>query len=140
MNYKTKERLNLENIKRTNKKMSIVKIVFGKEYIGNLEGRADWVAGGNFDGYIKQSTLVFHSNKTVIKKTNIVDDTRYDGVVQGNESIGRYSETDKKAIECEFDNFSMLGYILGGEHQYLIFTVISKKNNYTSTECYQCHS
>ena len=97
---------------------------FEKEYTqGPTAGWVDWVAGGNFDGYIHQKSLVFNSDKTVRIKTIILDQSRYDGNAQNSEKNGTFEYTDKDTITIEYDKFKMFGKILGENNEFIVFSV-----------------
>lgn len=94
------------------------KINFNTPYIGQLQARTDWVAGGNFDGYIMADVITF------LKETNeIVWEQKavahfYDGRLPETKLIQRetYDFSDKRAI-C------FMGYrgrFLGDKNEYLI--------------------
>lgn len=59
------------------------------EYHGGISASIDWIAGGNFDGYIYKNILKFiKENKQVIMQTEILDKSRYDDEIEPSETIG----------------------------------------------------
>ncbi len=94
-----------------------------QEYLGPLLCLVDWVAGGNFDGYVYQQRLRFLGDgQTVTLTTTIVDDSRYDGNRTGSSVNGRYLAGDHGTILCNFDGLSMRGVVLGKANELLVFT------------------
>ncbi len=94
-----------------------------QEYIGGFSAEIDWVAGGNFDGYVYERILRFSKDNTV-KMTNVIlDQSRYDGDKANSEITGRYEETDHNTITCYFGTREMRGVVLGEQGEYLAFSV-----------------
>ncbi|WP_343672802.1 hypothetical protein [Chitinophaga sp.] len=109
--------------------MSIEKIVFDKVYEGPVDADIDWVAGGNFDGYIYKTTLRFTEEKNkVVLTTKIIDQSRYDGKEFDKDAIGTFSVSDKRAIVCEFPGFDMRGRFLGENGEFIAFSIWHNKN------------
>ncbi|MCU7617186.1 hypothetical protein NZ698_08250 [Chryseobacterium sp. PBS4-4] len=118
--------------------MEIEKLKYDHNYLGALNARVNWIAGGNFDGYIYRVHLRFlKENNKVIKTIKIVDDSRYDDKAYDKDVHGTFSETDKGTISCKFENFEMRGKILGGKNEFIVFSVLSTGNNEEMTECYE---
>ncbi|WPQ60489.1 hypothetical protein SIO70_19255 [Chitinophaga sancti] len=109
--------------------MSIEKIVFDKAYDGPIDADIDWVAGGNFDGYIYKTTLRFTEEKNeVVLTTKIVDQSRYDGEEFDTNDIGTFSVSDKRAIVCQFPGFDMRGRFLGENCEFIAFSIWYNKD------------
>jgi hypothetical protein len=118
--------------------MEIEKLRYDQDYKGSLTASIDWIAGGNFDGYIYRVHLRFlKDGNRVIKAVKIVDDSRYDDEAYMEENYGTFSETDKGTITCVFPNFEMRGKILGEANQYIAFSVFLSGNKEHVTECYE---
>jgi len=118
--------------------MEIEKLQYDVDYKGSLHASVDWIAGGNFDGYIYRSCLRFlKENNRVIKTIKIVDDSHYDDKVYTEEIYGTFSETDKGTITCVFPDFKMRGKILGEKNQYIAFSVFISQNGRDVPECYE---
>ena len=118
--------------------MEIEKLRYNIDYKGGLVASVDWIAGGNFDGYLYKTSLRFLiENNTVIKTRVIIDKSRYDDEIYTQEELGTYSETSKATITCIFDNYKMRGKILGEKNQFIAFSVIYENYNRNITECYE---
>jgi hypothetical protein len=113
--------------------MNLERLKFKVDYEGLLSAQVDWVAGGNFDGYVYKTILCFYEDGKVIRTLKILDQSRYDGYKNGSESIGTFRASDTDTITCSFENHIMRGKILGDKDQYLAFSVYG--SNYT--ECYE---
>lgn len=97
---------------------------FESEYLqGPTAGYVDWVAGGNFDGYVQQKSIQFIEPNKVIINTIILEQSRYDGNALDSESIGIFEYTDKDTITISYDKFEMFGKILGGNKELIVFSV-----------------
>ena len=109
---------------------------FDKEYEqGATAPYVDWVAGGNFDGYIQKKSIIFIEAKNqVIIKNTVIDQSRYDGNAINSEMSGVFKYTDKDTITVTFDKFEMRGKILG---EYIVFSVLKPSMNIKITEVYQ---
>lgn len=111
---------------------------FDKVYIqGPTAGFVDWVAGGNFDGYIQQKSIQFNGSKEVIIKIIILDQSRYDGNVQNSEVKGVFRHTDKNALTIKLENIEMLGKVLGDNGEYIVFSVFHFPSNTGWNEVYK---
>ena len=92
--------------------MKIENLVYNADYNSGPLARIDWIAGGNFDGYIYRITLRFsEENNMVTRIVKIIEKSRYDGKISTQELKGTFFETDKRAIMCEFGEFRMHGKI-----------------------------
>jgi hypothetical protein len=95
---------------------------------GPKAGYVDWVAGGNFDGYIYQKSISFKkTNNEVVINTVIIDDSRYDGEVHNSEVVGQYEYTDTDTITVKYGELTMRGKILGKNKEYIVFSVFHAK-------------
>ncbi|MFN8395019.1 MAG: hypothetical protein U0176_10260 [Bacteroidia bacterium] len=109
---------------------------FGKNYLGGLKASVDWVAGGNFDGYVYRFRMRFENgNGVVTLEKEVLDKSRYDDEVRPLRLVGEYFETDHSTITCRFPDFSMRGVVTGDRGQYLAFS--ASRGNDSWTECYQ---
>jgi hypothetical protein len=113
-----------------------------EDYIGSVSANIDWVAGGNFDGYLFRRILRFSKDNTVKMRTVILDKSRYDADITDTEVIGRYEESDHYTITCYLGARKMRGIILGSKSEYLTFSVYHSENNsfQIPNECYVLHS
>jgi hypothetical protein len=119
--------------------METEKIYWDRAYEGPLNASIDWVAGGNFDGYVYRITLRFVAEgRKVIRTKSILDQSRYDGHVASDESIGTFSDTDKATLTCFFDTFQMRGKLLGERNQFIAFDIWPANRDLDRwTECYE---
>lgn len=78
------------------------KLKLEETYEGGLSASIDWVAGGNFDGYVYRKTLRFSEHNIVRMNTIILDQSRYDGEADNAEMIGHHEASDHKTITCTF--------------------------------------
>lgn len=102
--------------------MKIENLSYNTLYEGNFDARIDWVAGGNFDGYVTQTYLYFiEEDSTVIWRRTVLDQSRYDGEAKNIELHGKFRETDKKTLTCTFKEFEIRGKILGNNHELIAF-------------------
>ena len=114
------------------------KPIFDREYSqGPTAGWVDWVAGGNFDGYVEQKSIIFKESKEVIIKTVILDQSRYDGNVDDSELAGIFEYTDKDTITINCDQIVMLGKILGENQEFLVFSVSHTQSESGWNETYK---
>ena len=118
--------------------MEIAKLVFNVDYKGSLFASVDWIAGGNFDGYIIRNSIRFiKENNIVIRTQTVVDKSRYDDDINSSEISGTYFESGHATISCVFEKFEMRGKILGDKNQFIAFSLYSRENNISRTECYE---
>ncbi len=118
--------------------MELEKLVYEKNYEGPFVTYVDWVAGGNFDGYILRKYLNFSKeNNCVYKTLSVIDSTRYDGRVEEKVYKGTYEETDKATITCNFENYQMRGKILGNKNQFISFSCTNSSTGFYENECYE---
>lgn len=127
----------MHEFKSSQNSKGIDDLKFNVEYEGPLLASIDWVAGGNFDGYVYQSFLRFQEDSTVIIATRIIDQSRYDGKMNDSEIRGTFSEGDKRTIDCVFEKFEMRGKILGLKNDLIAFAILNPKTRDHSTECYK---
>lgn len=86
----------------------------------------DWVAGGNFDGYIQTKSLKFiESNNQVLIKETILDQSRFDGKAINSEIFGKFEYTDKDTITVKYADIEMRGKILGVNREFIVFEIFS---------------
>jgi hypothetical protein len=113
-----------------------------EDYIGGVSAEVDWVAGGNFDGYVFKRILRFSKNNMVKMTTIILDHSRYDRDITDFEVTGKYEETDHNTITCYVGLRQMRGVNLGDQGKYLTFSVHYPENNAfrITNECYVLHS
>ena len=98
-------------------------ILFEEDYIGGPSAEIDWVAGGNFDGYVYKKILRFSKDNTVKMTTVILNQSKYDGHLADSEITGNYKNTDHNTITCYFGTREMRGVVLGEQGEYLAFSV-----------------
>lgn len=116
----------------------MTKPVFDKEYECGAQGVVDWVAGGNFDGYIFKKSLTFkETSNEVLLKTSIIEQTRYDGQKSNTELIGNYQLTDKDTITVTCNNLKMRGKIIGTRNEYIVFSILLEDRASQITEVYK---
>jgi hypothetical protein len=115
-------------------------IEYGVDYeTGTMVGFIDWIAGGNFDGYLYKKALNFSkTGNKVILTSKIIDQSHYDGHKEDVQIVGKYKYTDKVTITCIFDSFEMRGKLLGKNNQYIAFSIFNHDSQGTSREeCYK---
>lgn len=116
----------------------MTKPIFNKEYESGPEGVADWIAGGNFDGYLFKKSILFRENSNeVILKTTIIDQSRYDGERSDSEITGQYAYTGKDTITIQYQQLTMLGKILGKQREFIIFSLEYNSEHLDRAEVYQ---
>lgn len=122
--------------------MSVTKPHFETEYKqGPKAGYVDWVAGGNFDGYITQQSISFiEHNNQVLVQTRIIDQSRYDGYAEESETFGSFSDTDKDTITVKYGQLEMRGKILGENKEFIVFSVSHSSGNETWNEVFKSES
>jgi hypothetical protein len=113
------------------------KLKLEETYEGGLSASIDWVAGGNFDGYVYRKTLRFSEHNIVRMNTIILDQSRYDGEAENAEMIGHYEASDHKTITCTFGDYKMRGKILGEQGAYIAFSISHPDVKKSSSECYK---
>lgn len=117
------EKLNLAKYTIKSKKMNIPKYDI-EYYEGISASYIDWIAGGNFDGYLVQKSLQFTELDNKVKLyTKVIDKTRYDDDVNDSFITGSFEQTDKDTITLTFENFQMRGIILGENEEILAFDI-----------------
>jgi hypothetical protein len=98
----------------------------------------DWVAGGNFDGYIHKKSIRFiESGNQVIVKSIILDKSRFDGDANNSEIFGEFEYTGKDTITIKYGEIEMRGKILGDKKEYIVFDLFSPLMDINFNEVYQ---
>ena len=98
----------------------------------------DWVAGGNFDGYLLKKSMKFtESNNQVLIKHTVLDQSRYDGIATNSEILGEFEYTDKDTITVKYQEVKMRGKILGDQNEYIVFSVSHPLIDKPTKEVYQ---
>lgn len=113
---------------------------YGVNYeTGIIPGFVDWVAGGNFDGYVHKRILNFSKDDHKVTLTSIIiDQSHYDGKENDTQIIGRFEYTSKITVTCTFINFEMRGKLFGENNQYIVFSIYSRNlSGHTYNECYE---
>lgn len=103
----------------------MIGIKYDSEYFEGITAPyIDWVAGGNFDGYLIQKSLIFRELDTKVElHSKVINAKRYDGNVSNTVLTGQYRETEKGTLTLYFDNFEMRGKILGDNEDIIAFSV-----------------
>lgn len=103
----------------------MIGIKYDSEYFeGVTAPHIDWIAGGNFDGYLIQKSLIFRElDHKVELHSKVINAQRYDGNVSDTVLTGHYRETENETLSLSFDNFKMLGKILGDNNDIMAFSV-----------------
>ena len=116
----------------------MTKPLFNTEYVCGAQAIVDWVAGGNFDGYVFKKSILFkeHTDEVIIQ-TSILDQGKYDGKKSDSELIGVYEFTDKDTITIKYNDFNMRGKIIRNENEYIVFSVYHPLLKTDTTEVYQ---
>lgn len=116
----------------------IVKPHFNVPYESGLLAYADWVAGGNFDGYVYKKTLIFNEigNRVTIKYTTL-DQSNYDGEQGDFEISATFQYTDHETITITNNQVVQRGKILGDNRQYIAFSYLSPNLPELNEEAYQ---
>jgi hypothetical protein len=118
--------------------MELQKLKLDRDYISGLDASVDWVAGGNFDGYVYRFRLRFSSNNNIVTMEKIVlDQSRYDGSVTPEVMYGVYKETDHATITCVFEDFEMRMKILGNSDQFLAFSAMTDTRDRSWSGCFE---
>jgi len=113
-------------------------LIFDTDYESGISAVIDWVGGGNFDGYIYKSKLRFYQeNNLVVMNTQILESSRYDGIIEDKEIRGRYEWTDHKTITCFFGEIKMRGKFLGANNQFIAFSTKHSKSSSSISKCYE---
>ncbi|MCU0440268.1 MAG: hypothetical protein MUC49_20450 [Raineya sp.] len=119
--------------------MEIDKLHFDKFYESGISASIDWIAGGNFDGYIYQMLLKFSKeDRLVTLFFKVLDKSRYDDEINDSQIQGEFSiDQQHAAIICVFENFEMRGSILGNNNEYIAFSVLYSESRYNTEVCYK---
>ena len=118
--------------------MKIEEPIYNVEYLGGISAKVDWVAGGNFDGYIYKKSLRFiKENQQAIMKIEILDKSKYDEEIQSEEIIGKFEFSDHNTITCFFREITMRGKILGSNNKYIAFSISHPSVRFIENECFE---
>ncbi len=115
----------------------MTKVKIGKKYVGSLSASIDWVAGGNFDGYVYRSTLQFYEDGQVDKRIVVLHQAHYDGTKQDIFSTGQFEYTDHETITCTFGTMKMRGKVLGEDGRFIAFSLMYPEQKYPVSEVYE---
>jgi hypothetical protein len=114
---------------------------YNRDYLGPLSARVDWVAGGNFDGYLYQQSLRFARRGSVAwLRTKIVDASRYDDVATDSVIEGEYACTDHGTITCTFGSTRMRGVLLGKGLKTIAFSQMHPQMKQIEPICFTLQS
>ncbi len=110
---------------------------YNLEYFGQITAPyIDWVAGGNFDGYLIQKSLKFiEQNNKVELNTKVVHKKNYDGFIEDSIITGSFRQTEKETLTLTFEHFEMRGKILGENEELIAFSILNSLLN--KTEVYR---
>ena len=118
--------------------MSKTKPQFNRNYECGPLASIDWVAGGNFDGFVYTKSMMFQEDsKEVIIRTFVLNQDKYDGQRRDTEIIGQYEFTDKDTLTVTYNKVKMRGKILRNGTEYIVFTVSHPLLKGGSKEVYQ---
>ncbi|HLP14540.1 MAG TPA: hypothetical protein VK177_21595 [Flavobacteriales bacterium] len=98
-------------------------MLFNIPYIGTMTARTDWVAGGNFDGYIQADVITFFEEGCVVIWEHRVVAASFDDVLPKDHLMHKatYDFNDPRGIK-------FLGYrgrFLGDKKQFLVLDPMS---------------
>lgn len=114
------------------------KLEYDIDYLCGPFTTVDWVAGGNFDGYVYRKVLRFRAEgRLVHMHFRMLDQSRYDGETEDQTIRGTFAYTDHDTLTCTFPGFSLRGVILGDQNQYLAFSVNNARGKRKETQCYE---
>lgn len=116
---------------------SLERLILDRWYKSGFKASVDWVAGGNFDGYLTIRYLKFLSNSDEVEmKIERVCGRGYElGTI--DRSIGKYGASYKGSIFISFENLKMNGYVLGDLNEFLAFESNYSEMKYRFTEGYE---
>jgi len=104
---------------------------------GPKAGFIDWIAGGNFDGFILQKSIEFiEENMQVVMRTKILDQSCYDGHEQDSECLGTFEYSNNNTITVTYKTIELRGKILGENREYIAFSVSQPRINGGQDEVY----
>jgi hypothetical protein len=91
---------------------------FNTPYIGKLAARTDWVAGGNFDGYIHADVLTFYEEGCVLTWEHKIIAFCYDDVLPPDKLLYKttYDFSDPRGIKI----LDYRGRFLGYNNEFLV--------------------
>lgn len=119
-------------------KMDEPELEFDTDYVCGPFSRVDWVAGGNFDGYVYQKVLRFREEGQVVHYLyRILDQSYYDDHTDDQLIRGTFAYTDHRTITCTFPGFSMRGKLISPEGRYIAFSVSNSSGPTGQTECFE---
>ena len=105
---------------------------------GPIAPFVDWVAGGNFDGYVVKYTLTFHeASNTVTHRKVVVDQSRYDGSVSDAKSTGTFEYSDKNTITVHLSTVTLRGRILREDRSMIVFSYFEPASMRGMNEVFQ---
>lgn len=106
----------------------MIGIKYDSEYFEGITAPyIDWVAGGNFDGYLIQKSLIFRELDSKVElHSKVINAKRYDGNVSDTVLTGHYLETEKGTLKLSFADFEMRGKILSDNEDIIAFSVWGK--------------
>lgn len=111
---------------------------FDTPYESGLLAYADWIAGGNFDGYVYKKVLIFKEiGNQVLIKYIYLDQSRYDGEQEDFEISANFRYTDKDTITISYNQVELRGKILGDNRQFIAFSYMTPNLPELSEEGYQ---
>lgn len=116
---------------------SIERLVRDEWYQSGLMASVDWVAGGNFDGYIYRKLLKFQSNSNIVELKHEIVESRGEYYGNKNTIIGSYSSSYKGSISVSFDDFSMNGFVLGKKNEFIAFDYMRDRLQLPLKEAYK---
>lgn len=106
---------------------SIDNIVQLTKYKSRTHCIVDWVAGGNFDGYLYEFTLYFISDTEVVYEKKIINGRYADDKPREFSINGNYYSSDKAAFICAFPSTRMRCVIVGDENEYIVASITYEK-------------
>jgi hypothetical protein len=126
------------NEKSNSNLKSIERLKFGKWYQSGLIVSADWIAGGNFEGQISRNYLKFIENTNIVEFRSDLLAKRFETPKTGKIVYGKYyGNNDKGALDVIFENFRMLGFVLGLNNEYIAFDAKYENLKYRKTIGYE---
>ena len=105
---------------------------FNTPYIGKLTARTDWVAGGNFDGYIQAEVITFYEEGCALIWEHKIIASCYDEELPKDSIIHKttYDFSDPRGIK-------FLGYrgrFLGNNNEFLVLD--PGENDFNKVLCF----
>lgn len=119
------------------RKLDVEKLRFGLTYESGEMAIIDWVAGGNFDGYIYKKYLVFYEkDNKVTLELKVINQERSDSSINDNLQEGKFVASDHNTITCIFEGMNMRGKVLGENFEFIAFSIHYPNFNRIISECY----